>query len=427
MIKLAKLIMAAALSVILTSALWAADTSPTKLTLDDCVTLAMKNQIDINTGKNSVTVSEGRLTQARSSYYPQVTLQNNTFQESSIDLPLQKTTGTGISATLNVYDGGLREANVKGAQYNLKQTEASLARIRQTVRFNVTTAYYTALQSKHLAAVAEENVKYNEALRAQIQAQAESGDAAKVDILPIEAQLANAQVDLLSAQNTVQTSLIQLQNTIGLSPQQGFDIQESELPGDMQVPVMTDYLDKALANRPDIIQAKANLGASKASVSSAKVSLYPRPVISGSYQKNLDGNITQDDTQINGSIVFDLFDGGANLAAYKEARANKDTSQLQLIQVDKDIRAQVADAYFNLVSAKQRMAASEVSLNASQRNYDAQKERYNLKLANTLDLLNAEVQMITAQSNMVQSRYQYFTAIAQMDYAVGLYGGIDAK
>ncbi|MHB1458896.1 MAG: TolC family protein [Armatimonadota bacterium] len=427
MIRIMKLVLSAALSVIFISALWAQDASPIKLTLDECITLAMKNQIDVNTGQNNVTVSKGRLTQAQSSYFPQVTVQNNTFQESSRDLPLQKTTGTGISATMNVYDGGLREANVKGAKYGLKQTEASLTRIRQTVKFNVTTAYYTALQSKHLASVAEENVKYNEALRAQIQAQADAGDAARVDILPVEAQLANTQVDMLSAQNTVQTSLIQLQNTIGLSPKEGFDIVESQLPAEMAIPVMTDYVDDALSNRPDILQAKANLGVSKASVSSTKVLLYPRPVISGSYQKNLDGNITQDDTQINGSIVFDLFDGGSNRAAYKEARAQEDTSKQQLLQVDKDIRAQVADAYYNLVSTKQRMAASEVGLNASQRNYEAQKERYNLKLASTLDLLNAEVQLITAQSNTIRSRYQYFIALAQMDYAVGLDGGSNAK
>lgn len=420
MIRLMKLVMAAAISIFFISALWADDAVLVKLTLDECVNLAMKNQIDILSGKNNVSVSEGKLTQARSSYYPQVTVQNNTFQESSRDTLIQKTTGTGISATMNVYDGGLREANVKGALYGLKQSEASLARIRQTIKFNVNTAYYTVLQSKHLADVAGENVKYNQALRAQIQAQADSGDVAQVDILPVEAELANAQVNLLSAQNTVQTSLVQLQNTIGLSPQPGFDIVESELPSETQIPVMTDYVDKALLNRPDILQAKANVGVSKASVSSAKVSLYPRPVISGSYTNNLDGNITQNETQLNGSIVFDLFDGGSNRAAFKEARALKNTSEQQLLQVDKDIRSQVAEAYYNLVSAKQSMSASDVGLNAAQRNYEAQKERYNLKLASTLDLLNAEVQLITAQNNTVQSRYKYFTAIAQMDYAVSL-------
>jgi outer membrane protein len=214
--------------------------------------------------------------------------------------------------------------------------------------------------------------------------------------------------------------LVQLQNTIGLSPEQGFDIVESELPSETQIPAMTDYLDKALLNRPDILQAKANVGATKASVSSAKVSLYPRPVISGSYTNNFDGNITQNETQLNGSIVFDLFDGGANRAAYNEARALKNTSEQQLLQVDKDIRSQVAEAYYNLVSAKQSISASDVGLNAAQLNYEAQKERYNLKLASTLDILNAEVQLITAQNNTVQSRYKYLTAIAQMDYAVGL-------
>lgn len=419
MIAFTKLALVAALAVLLCSGAWAQEPVTAPLSLDDCVALAMKNQIDIVTAKNSVYVAEGRLTQARSSYYPQVTIQNNTFQESSRNNLQPKTTGTGVIATMNVYDGGLREASVKGALFGLKEAEAFYERTRQTVVFNVTTDYYSALKAKHLAAVSEENVKLNEALRAQVQARADVGDAAAVEVLPLDAQLANSRVDLLSAQNAVLTSLIQLQSAMGLSPQASFDIMEVTAATDAEILPLDQYLSKAAAHRPDILQSRANLGVSRASVSSARIPLYPRAVISGDYQQNLSGHMLQDDARITGSIVFDVFDGGANRAAYKIAKAGANSAEHQLLQTDKDIRSQVEQAYINLTNAKQRIAASDVGLNASQLNFQNQRERYNLGLGTTLDLLNAEVQLITSQNNSVQARYQYFTAIAQLNYAVG--------
>jgi len=92
---------------------------------------------------------------------------------------------------------------------------------------------------------------------------------------------------------------------------------------------------------------------------------------------------------------------------------------LQDKQLLKDISAQVEEAHLNLTSAKERTSASAVGLEAAQKNYDAQKERYNQGLGTTLDVLNAEVQVLTAQSNEVQARYDYYIAIAQVDYSVG--------
>ena len=129
-------------------------------------------------------------------------------------------------------------------------------------------------------------------------------------------------------------------------------------------------------------------------------------------------------TQVFGGIVFDIFNGSANRAAYREARAGEANSEAQERQIARDIRAQVEEAYLNLTNARERMAASDVSLEAANNNYLAQKERYAQELGTTLDLLNAEVQVVTAQSDEVQARYDYYIAIAQMDYAVGRQGGV---
>jgi len=391
----------------------------TPLSLKDCIAIAMRGNIDVLTAQNNIVAARSRLANARSSYLPQVSLQNNAFTWGSEGVLNKVTTGTALTVEQNVFDGGLREANAQSARYGVLQSAAGLSRTQQTVVFNVSEAYYNLLRARHLADVAQANVTYNEGLREQIHARAEEGESAKVDVLPIEAQLAGARVSLLSAKNKVRTSAIQLQNLMGLTSRMDFDIQDVDNDPVVEVHALEDYVKAALESRPDITQGRAATGAARASVRSARISLYPRPTISANYQRQVSGGFTTSGSQIVGGIVFDIFNGGANRAAYREAKAGQANAQLQEQQIDRDIRSQVEEAYLNLTSAKERMVASAASLTAANNNYEAQKERYAQGLGTTLDMLNAEVQVVTAQSDEVQARYDYYTAIAQMDYAVG--------
>jgi outer membrane protein len=397
------------------------------LSLNDCLKIALDNQADVLTAINSVTISKSQAARAISGYFPQVSVKSNLFTENSGGVLSNVNTGTALTVNQNFFDSGLREMNVKAANYGVEQSKASLNRTLQTVIFNVTQSYYEALRAKHLNQVAEANVKYNEGLRNEVKTRAELGDAAKVDVLPFEAQLANARVSYLRAQNSVRIALINLQSSLGLSTQSGFDIQEiTELPS-AKMASLDSYFDVALKTRPDIMQAKARLGATRANVTTAEIEMFPRLEIYGNYQRVINGELDFDSSQIVGIIVFDIFNGGANQANLRQAKALRSNADIQEKQLYKDIRAQVEEAYLNFTSAKERMVASAIGLDAANLNYEAQKARYSQGIGITLDLLNAEVQVIIAQSNDVQARYDYYIAVAQLDYAVGKSGETNEK
>ena len=306
-----------------------------------------------------------------------MSIQNNAFQWGSQSVLNRSTLGTALSVNQSFFDGGLREANVTGARYGVKQNTAELGRTTQTVAFNVTKAYYDVLRSKRLAEVAEANVKYTEELKEQVQTRAELGDAAQVDVLPVEAQLATAQVNLLSANNTVRTSSLSLQSGMGLSPETGFDIADVATVNEPTIGVLQEYVKQAEGSRPDVVATQAGSGSARASVRSAKINLWPRPVITGQYQRQISGGFTSSGGQVVGGFAFDLFNGGANRAAYQEAKLSSSTPSSGRSRIYKDIQVQVEEAYLNLTSSKDRLAASGTSLAASQKNYDVQKERYN--------------------------------------------------
>ncbi|HPP74230.1 MAG TPA: TolC family protein, partial [Armatimonadota bacterium] len=167
-------------------------------------------------------------------------------------------------------------------------------------------------------------------------------------------------------------------------------------------------------------------GSSKASAKAAKISLYPIPQVTAEYQRGL-GGLSGNSTQIFGGISFNLFDGGANRAAYREAKANQESAEKRHQQLIKDIEAQVRQAHINVNDSIERLSASQIGLETAQKNYEVQQERYKQGLAIPLDLLNAEVQVVTAQTNLVQAQYDLYIAMAQLDFAVGRNGVQNGK
>jgi len=393
-------------------------TAPPSLSLQDCIAIALQQQIDVLVGQNSLIGSKARETEARSSYYPEIAVQGSKVLAKSGGPTLGSNGSSSLTVTQNFYDGGLREVGVRSARAALAQTTFGLDRTRQTVTFNVTRGYLALLRTRQLADVKDVSVKYLEGQLALIQTRVQVGAAAPVDTLPVEAQLANARVDQLSAKNDVLTAAVQLQNTMGLSPQPGFSIQETAEPSLTDIQPLEDFTAIALAVRLEVQQSKASVQAAQSSVDSAKIALRPRPNISGQFDQPLSGG-GSDSMTITGSLVFDLFNGNRNRAAYDDARTSLWSVQFRQAQLEKDILSDVQQAYLNLTNARERLAASDLSLKAAQKNFDAQEGRYKQGVAIPLDLLNAQLAVVTAQSNAVQARYDYYTSVAQLDYATG--------
>jgi outer membrane protein TolC len=396
--------------------------SPTPRTLDECIATALAQQTDVLIGQHALEASNARLTQTRSAYYPQITAQTTDNVVSSNRNGLDRD-GASLTVTQNFYDGGLREARVASARQSVVQQDAVLARTKQSVIYNVTRTYTGLLRAQRLADVADRRVAYIEGQQQLIQGRIEAGDAAEVDALPIAAQLANARVDQLSARNAVRTASIQLQLAMGLTPGAPFPVQDITTPGTLMVDPLDTCLAQALGQRPELQQTQAAIGVASAAVKTARINTRPRPVISGQLGQPV---FSDDDATyaISAGLVFDLFNGNSTRAAYTEAKSNLSTAELRAAQMGKEITAEVQDAYLNVTNAQERLTASALSVEAARRNADAQQARYAQGLAIPLDLLNAQLEVTTAESNAVQAQYDYVAALAQLHYAMGREGGI---
>jgi len=103
----------------------------------------------------------------------------------------------------------------------------------------------------------------------------------------------------------------------------------------------------------------------------------------------------------------------------QHAKADADAEFDNLRQKELDATADVWDAYYNFVTATQKLVASKAYLDASQGSYDLSMDGYKSGIKSILDVLNAESDLSDARSQVIKSQKELYTSFAQVAYSTG--------
>jgi outer membrane protein len=412
--------------------------------------LARQNQIAIAVAQRD---QEGALlTVARSSYFPQIlpTLSyvNTRSPTYFVGTPITSGTGTvvgstgsgtgtgratvtrfiqsetrtdAIAASQNIFDSGIREANVGFSRRNLFAAEYNIANIRQTVVLTVTQDYYSLLRDKRLVDVQTESVKRAQTTLESIQAQVAVGNAAQSDTLQAQSDLANARVALLQAQNTAYVDEASLKNAMGVVT--SVPLILSTAPAMVVDPTpdprtLEDYVKLAYQYRLDLKQQQEVINAQGYQLRIAHINagVTVNANVTEGYQ--LDPNAGEERT-FTVAFSYPLFDGGNTRAVVRENKAILEQDRRSLDQLQQNTRLAVEQDYLTREVSRQQVVASQTAVDAGQINYDAALEKQRNGLINVLDVINAEVQLVTAQVQLVQSVYNFYISDAGLQRDIG--------
>ncbi|HKA33075.1 MAG TPA: TolC family protein, partial [Candidatus Binatia bacterium] len=191
------------------------------LTLDQAVANGLEYHPSIKQAFERIGAQAAVLRQQLAAYYPIITL-NNQWSRSN------QSGGSNVASVANdfiqfspalnmiLYNFGKREGTVQSARETLDATRYNLKTTADTVVLGVKQAYYSYLQARALARVAEETVRDRDLIVQQARAFFEVGTRAKIDVARAEANLYNAQSGLIGAQNTIRVAWVTLKNAMGL-------------------------------------------------------------------------------------------------------------------------------------------------------------------------------------------------------------------
>jgi outer membrane protein len=239
-------------------------------------------------------------------------------------------------------------------------------------------------------------------------------------VLQAEADLANARVQQIQARNALRLAETDLKRLIGWEAQKPLpELTAPDAPSSPDPALSVEQLwQRARLQRPDLRDAELRLQISRLGLDAARLNSLLRLQISARGFREYEPNSR---TQGSLSIVasYPLFDGGLTRANLREAEASLQSAQFRLQQAERDAYAEVESALLSLREASERLEASKIAVAAAQRNFDAAQESLREGVGTIVEVLTAQLALITAETNLVQATYDAAVAELQLRVATG--------
>jgi outer membrane protein len=307
--------------------------------------------------------------------------------------------------------------------------EASLRLTEQSIALQTATAFFNVLSAETLTGVRQAQLKQTQDLLAQTQAQVKAGVAAQSDIIQVQAQVAQAQVNVLSAQSQIATTKAALQALLGADVSAPIEVQAPAAPPPTVAVNAATVAQLALANRPEVAQAQAQVQSAQSGLDLARINAGPQMTVS------LDTTYTPVSTNSNlvngvgyglgGSVSLPLFDSGKGQAEIQQAQATLQSAQASLSAAQLSVRQDAYQSYLNAVQAAANVTATQAAASAADAALRVAQGQYRAGVGTILNVTTAEANAEQADVNAVSAVYSYDTALATLLHSEGV--AIEAK
>jgi outer membrane protein len=330
-----------------------------------------------------------------------------------------------------IFDFGQRSQEISISKSNLLAANFQFNDTHRKVIFQVMQAYYRLLDSKGQQDAAEANLKNAQTVQQAAEARLQNGLATLPDVLESRSATAQADYNLQAAIGATEIAHGDLATSLGISPTTQFqveNIQNIKMPDSIAETVETS-IDKALSQRPDLMQRVAELRAAGAEVKAARRTYFPTLSIDGqaglghSYgqQEQLPGaySPTQETWDAQLSLTWTIFDGLARENRLARAHADQEKAAASVDAIRNQVENQVWAAYSTARTALRQQRAAAALLESATESYSAALESYNYGVRSQIDVVSAQRTLADARTADVNARTQLLTGLAALAYQTG--------
>jgi outer membrane protein len=389
-------------------------------TLADALIAAYKNSNLLEQNRAVLRAADEDVALAVSSLRPIIAYAAEAgWQRAEIDGLLGPTVTEGLSASLTLsaemtlIDFGRDRLSIEIARESVLATRQALIDVEQNVLLTAVRAYVDVRLAQEVVALRQSNQRLiAQELRAA-KDRFEVGEITKTDVSIAEARLAESRASLAAAEGDLMIAREDYKAATGAYPG-----NLAPLPKAPALPrTMEAAQDVARATHPLIRQSKHQVTVTDLQVELAKANR--RPTINGSATMR----INEDDQQSESlglSMNQTIYAGGRLSALQRQALAGKDNARAALQQVVIGIVQNVGIAWANLAVAGVSIEASDLQIRAAQEAFDGVREEAAAGTRTTLDVLDAEQELLDARNARLQAEARRYVAIYQVLSTMGL-------
>ncbi len=400
-----------------------------RLTVQDAEALALRNNPQVSVYRLLAMASQQVTREVKSNYFPtaygSVTAvdANNGSRLAAgfLNNPtLYERFAGGVALAQLITDFGRTSNLVATAALRAKAADMNAVATAAQIKLAVDQAFYNALQANAELRVAEQTVSARQVVSDQVTALFNNKLRSQLDVSFANANLSQAKLLLLDAQNNYQAALSVLSEILGSTAQQQLELIEPDSQLNPPPDTVAQLVDQAFSNRPEIAAQSYEYQASQRFQKAERDLLLPDIRVLGAV-----GGVPTGAPQIDNwygaigvNVNIPIFNGFLYPARSREAALRSQAEQERLRDLKDRIANDVRTSWLNTQTAFSRISVTQQFVDQTNLAVDLSQTRYQLGLASIVELSQAQLQQTEAQIQFAAAKYQYRIAQAVLRFQI---------
>lgn len=406
------------------------------LTVDEAIELTLQYSPDVDISRFDFEKAIERSKFQKGYYLPRLDL-SATAGKQGLEFEAQDEMDGSIllgnlSASQLIYDFGKTSGRIDAADHETNALEASMNQFISNKVLNVKARYYDVLKVKSFIDVNKKNIKLQESQLRRAKRYYESGIRTIIDVSDAEVRLTKARLELNNSEYELKLRRAILEQTIGHVPYKGkYSLYHRKL----ELPNVSRHLPKvntsvsqleefAYLHRYELKSSQYLFESSKSLVESEEGGYLPTLSLRGDYTaqdvaSDFITSVPKKQWQAGVDLTWNLYAGSQTDASVQEAKISSLKAASQMDDIRLLIKRQVIEASLGVQRSKDSVILSESIARSSKKKFTQAQKRYENDLADYIELQEAQQGYINSLAEVVNAYYDYYIAIAQLDFAVG--------
>ncbi len=428
--------------IIIMLAVFAQNIFSQELTLKQSIELGLKNSKDLIISKSKVVGAEEKINEFGSQMLPQLKL-NASYTKLSDVIPFQIATPF-FPISIKIADPVLNNYQIKLSLQQPLFTGFRLSSLKNTAEYNfevanleyessindyaikIQEAFWNFYNAKQIVELTSEQLTSLNNNVTDTKNFLDNGLVSLNDLLKLQVQQSNTELKLIEAKNNLDLARMNFNRVIGVSINSDTKIITQEFGSDFINYNPGEILAEAKSNRNELKALEKKVSAADESITSANSTWFPNIYLFGDiYYANPNQRIFPqrnqfDDTwDVGVSLNWDLWDWGLTSSKSSQAEQLKIQAETSLAQLNEAIEIEVYQTYFNYNKSKDKIIVSRKAVEQAEENYRITKEKYDVQLATSSELVDAQTYLLSAKTNLSQSLSEYELLKVKLDRSIG--------
>lgn len=391
---------------------------------------AYQNNSQLNSARAGVRVTDEGVAIAKSGYRPTVNgsasidYSNTRGRNSSTRL----TTGNfGVQINQMLFDGFQTRNNVAAAESQVKASVESLRNTEENILMNAATSYMDVIRDRQIAVLTEQNLQFLTEQARAARSRLEVGEGTRTDVAQADASRSAAVAKVSAAKAQALSSAAIYRQIVGDEPGK----LKAAAPLAKLLPSSIDAANAIASNEhPAILATQHLVDAAAFSVKSAEGALLPQLSASAGVSRDYrhtDGGLAgagatdgySNSAGIGATLTVPIYQGGRASAQVRQSKESLGQARIEVDVSRDNVRAAVTSAWTQYTAAREGVDANRALVAAAQLALNGVIEERNVGQRTTLDVLNAQNDVIDAKINLVNSERDVVVASYAILSAIG--------